>query len=147
MASKYFDKDRVKISKSDYKELLKLGRDYSLIRICTCGNVRISINWFGEFNTDMPDEYCFTYVIHIENMMVTGAFVKEPTRLGDYYAYESEADLAFVTLRSTLRKDSMGYIEVDTREAPKVEVDLTDFGKAPVSKNIPKTKGKNLGAW
>ena len=149
MESKYFDSDRVRIKRREYEELVAKEHHYSIRRMCTIGDVKLTINWVGKFNADIPDEYCSTHEIHIENA-VHGSWVKEPILLKNHFTYEAEADVAFVLLRDSLRKLKGGdgfSIEMDMREVLKEEVDLSDYGIAPVSKNIPKTKGKNLGTW
>jgi hypothetical protein len=146
MANKYFDNDRVRIKKREYEELVAKEHHYSIRRKCTIGDVKLTINWIGEFSADIPDEYCSTHEIHIENF-VHGSWVKEPILEKNHFTYEVEADVAFVLLRDSLSKLKGFSIEMDMREVLKEEVDLSDYGLAPVSKNIPKTKGKNLGAW
>ena len=147
MESKYFDSDSVRIKKREYEELVAKEHHYSIRRKCTIGDVKLTINWVGKFNADIPDEYCSTHEIHIENA-VHGSWVKEPILLKNHFTYEAEADVAFVRLRDSLRKGDEGFIEMDImQEVLKEGIDLSDYGLAPVSKNIPKTKGKNLGAW
>ena len=149
MESKYFDSDRVRIKRREYEELVAKEHHYSIRRMCTIGDVKLTINWVGKFNADIPDEYCSTHEIHIENA-VHGSWVKEPILLKNHFTYEVEADVAFVRLRDSLLKLKGGesFVEMDImQEVLKEGIDLSDYGLAPVSKNIPKTKGKNLGAW
>lgn len=152
MATKYFDRDRKRIKKNEFNELEKLGSDYAIIRSCAVGDVKITMNWVGEFSTDVPDEYCKTYRIYMENQ-VAGLWQKEPTISANCFADEKLADMKFVQLVDSLkmlRKNySKGIIEIDNRKVREEmpNIDLNDFGEMPISNNVPKTRSKNTGKW
>jgi len=152
MANKYFDNGRVRIKKREYKELVDKGFNYSIRRKFIIGDVKLTVNWVGEFATCVPDEYCNTHEVHIENF-VHGIWLPEPIDRLHHFASESAADWEFTRLVNALKKKH-GEEEVETVSAykteiviPKSDLDFSDFGEAPVSKNIPKTKSKNSGAW
>lgn len=161
MASKYFNNDRDKIPKRQFEELLKRGTDYSIRRSASFRNrkgdlIRLSIHWCGEFYVGVPDYYCNTHVVRIENF-VNNMWIFEPEDAQSSFISEHLADMEFEKRRNIIisktRIDDIAELDVivnisKTKEVEtKIEINLEDFGEPKVSKNLPKTKNKNMGKW